>query len=487
VEVEVWRHGRLGRQAAALARGRERQAEEAARRDDARQCDPEGCDLAKVVTPAARRQAVAHVCEAHDVSERRACTALDLAARRSATAARRPDDAGVRQRIRELAALRRRFGYRRLHFLQGRTAHEPEAGPAALPRRRLGGEEAWRSQAGLIVQRAILNVLTGLPQFAHFVDSPNSFGGMRKSEKRTLSAVPAAIHAVLQAIGDGAHFVVCADISGFFTRISKSTVSALIAENIDDREFMAFFDSAIRVELANLAQLREHANKFPIEDLGVAQGNSLSPFLGNILLHDFDQAMNAGDCGCKRYIDDFIILAPSSAAAAARLRMAKRLLAYHGMELSAGKSHESPINVRQQAFEFLGIELTNGLLRPARKAQERLLANVRAELDKSAKAFDVYRRDGHLERDLSLVATLRRVDGMVHGWGKHYRFCNDEKCFARIDELVDELLTSYFGRYASARERGPQEERRKLLGVQRLSQIERQPFRWPKLLSNVAA
>lgn len=336
-----------------------------------------------------------------------------------------------------------------------------------------------------IVQRAILNVLTGLPQFAHFLDSSNSFGGMRKSEKRALSAVPAAINAVLQAIGDGAHFVVCADISGFFTRISKSTVSALIAENIHDREFMAFFDSAIRVELANLAQLREHANKFPVEDLGVAQGNSLSPFLGNILLHDFDQAMNAGDCGCKRYIDDFIILAPSSSAASARLRMAKRLLASHGMELSAGKSHESPINVRQQAFEFLGIELSNGLLRPARKAQERLLANVRAELDKSAKAFDVYRRDGHLERDLSLVATLRRVDGMVHGWGKHYRFCNDEKCFARIDELVDDLLTSYFGRYASARERGPQQEQRKLLGVQRLSQIERRPFRWPKLLSNV--
>ena len=35
-------------------------------------------DVKKVVTPAARRQAVAHVCEAHDVSERRACTALDL-------------------------------------------------------------------------------------------------------------------------------------------------------------------------------------------------------------------------------------------------------------------------------------------------------------------------------------------------------------------------------------------------------------------------
>jgi putative transposase len=71
----------------------------------------------KWVTPAARRQAVAHVCEAHDVSERRACTALDLDRSTIRYRSRRPDDAGLRQRIRELAAIRRRFGYRRLHFL----------------------------------------------------------------------------------------------------------------------------------------------------------------------------------------------------------------------------------------------------------------------------------------------------------------------------------------------------------------------------------
>ena len=70
-----------------------------------------------MVTPAARRQAVAHVCEAHDVSERRACTALGLDRSTIRYRSRRPDDACVRQRIRELAAVRRRFGYRRLHFL----------------------------------------------------------------------------------------------------------------------------------------------------------------------------------------------------------------------------------------------------------------------------------------------------------------------------------------------------------------------------------
>ena len=40
-----------------------------------------------MVTPAARRQAVAHACAAHEVSERRACEALGLIAQRCATAA----------------------------------------------------------------------------------------------------------------------------------------------------------------------------------------------------------------------------------------------------------------------------------------------------------------------------------------------------------------------------------------------------------------
>jgi hypothetical protein len=57
------------------------------------------------------------VCEAHDVSEGRACTALGLDRSTIRYRSRRPDDAGVRQRLRELAAIRRRFGYRRRHFL----------------------------------------------------------------------------------------------------------------------------------------------------------------------------------------------------------------------------------------------------------------------------------------------------------------------------------------------------------------------------------
>jgi putative transposase len=70
-----------------------------------------------MVTPAARREAVAHLCSAFEVSERRACSTL--AADRASVRYRstRPDDVAPRTRLRELAGQRRRFGYRRLHIL----------------------------------------------------------------------------------------------------------------------------------------------------------------------------------------------------------------------------------------------------------------------------------------------------------------------------------------------------------------------------------
>jgi putative transposase len=70
-----------------------------------------------MVTPAARREIVAHLRVAHEVSERRACSALEVDRSSVRYRRRRPDDALVRARLRELAAIRRRFGYRRLHVL----------------------------------------------------------------------------------------------------------------------------------------------------------------------------------------------------------------------------------------------------------------------------------------------------------------------------------------------------------------------------------
>ncbi|MEL7219051.1 MAG: IS3 family transposase [Pseudomonadota bacterium] len=90
----------------------------------------DGC-AAKVVTPAARREAVAHVCETHDVSHAtarqaiakqsaetgRACTVLGIDRLSIRYRSVREDDAELRQAMKQVAAERRRFGYRRVHVM----------------------------------------------------------------------------------------------------------------------------------------------------------------------------------------------------------------------------------------------------------------------------------------------------------------------------------------------------------------------------------
>jgi len=70
-----------------------------------------------MVTPAACREAAAHLCQSYEVSQRRACKVIDADRTSIRYRRRRPDDGAVRIRLRELAAQRRRFGYRRLHIL----------------------------------------------------------------------------------------------------------------------------------------------------------------------------------------------------------------------------------------------------------------------------------------------------------------------------------------------------------------------------------
>ena len=70
-----------------------------------------------MVTPAAKREAVAHLQALLDVSERRACRVIAADRTVIRYQSRRPDDHVMREKLRELAHQRRRFGYRRLHVL----------------------------------------------------------------------------------------------------------------------------------------------------------------------------------------------------------------------------------------------------------------------------------------------------------------------------------------------------------------------------------
>ena len=69
-----------------------------------------------------------------------------------------------------------------------------------------------------IVQRAVLNVLVEIPGLKAYLDTPFSFGGIKKERKAgqsrrdAPSAVPGAIQAVLKGIEQGASYYAAADI-----------------------------------------------------------------------------------------------------------------------------------------------------------------------------------------------------------------------------------------------------------------------------------
>jgi putative transposase len=70
-----------------------------------------------MVTPAAKREAVAHLQALLDVSERRACRVIEADRTSIRYRSCRDDDGALREKLRALAQERRRFGYRRLHIL----------------------------------------------------------------------------------------------------------------------------------------------------------------------------------------------------------------------------------------------------------------------------------------------------------------------------------------------------------------------------------
>ena len=77
-----------------------------------------------MVTPAARRDAVAHACLVHGVSQRRACEALEFDRSSIRYRSTRPADLDLREAMKAVASERRRFGYRRIHVMLQRQGIE---------------------------------------------------------------------------------------------------------------------------------------------------------------------------------------------------------------------------------------------------------------------------------------------------------------------------------------------------------------------------
>ena len=111
-----------------------------------------------MVGPAAKRAAVAHLEAEMGLSERRACSIVGADRKMIRYRSRRPPDAELRARLRELANQRRRFGYRRLFVLLRREGepsginriHRLYREEGLTVRKRRARRKAWVDSASIM-------------------------------------------------------------------------------------------------------------------------------------------------------------------------------------------------------------------------------------------------------------------------------------------------------------------------------------------------
>lgn len=301
------------------------------------------------------------------------------------------------------------------------------------------------------------------------MEIPTSVGG--------IAGVDVAISMVTKAIAEGASWYVRSDIPAFFTKVPKDPIAEFIGKATLDEDFTTLFKEAVAVELGNPKSLGEEFNLFPTADIGVAQGSALSPLIGNILLRDFDRQLNGRRVTCIRYIDDFVILAPTHSAALAAFRSARKILGDFGLEAydPADRPDKASAGPCANGFDFLGCHIQSGLIQPSNSARNAILARVRAILADGRHTISLVQAD-KAQAGQRFVQTLTLLDRVVKGWGDAFSFSTGRQIFESLDRRIDIEIDAFVRDTRRRLKAADPTVRRRIIGVHALTDTPLRPL-----------
>ncbi|SFO81492.1 Reverse transcriptase (RNA-dependent DNA polymerase) [Bradyrhizobium sp. Ghvi] len=304
-----------------------------------------------------------------------------------------------------------------------------------------------------IVRRAILDVLqgdsssdvdarrrwTGIPSVRAIMETPTSVGGIQSR------GVPLGLSLIDNAVRNGYHWFIRSDIRDFFTRIPIADVVDFVRKATSDDAFCNLFAQALATNLANKQELEErnHFTLFPSTEVGVAQGSALSALAGNIVLREFDTAMNGRGLICVRYIDDFILLGRTEAKVVAAFKSAQDRLRKLGMTcydpsdpaaLRDGKVDQGNIHA---GTDVLGYRISARSLQPSNKAQDALLTKL-DEIIGQARAAMQGAAKGKVSSQVYLYhQAMVMMNRVTWGWSQSFKYTNAQHVLQNLDDRID--------------------------------------------------
>jgi RNA-directed DNA polymerase len=226
-----------------------------------------------------------------------------------------------------------------------------------------------------IVQRSLLETLQDIPGIRVKLSAGFNFGGVEGK------GVPEAVAKVHYHAKSHPYFA-RTDISGFFQNVRRQEALDSLLEGIHETDFVNLVSDAARTELDDATKHLEVTGIFPLYEDGVAQGSCLSPLLCNVLLHPLDIQMNDRGVVMIRYIDDFILMAKTSAGVRKAFDSAQRWLSERGLSCydpyNPAHRKKAGYGALDSGVTFLGCDVSTRVVRP-RVGQIRLgfaLTNV---------------------------------------------------------------------------------------------------------------
>jgi group II intron reverse transcriptase/maturase len=243
------------------------------------------------------------------------------------------------------------------------------------------------------------------------------------------------------------HYVVEADIEGFFDNLDHEWLVRMLAERIDDRAFLGLIRKWLRAGILDTTGAILH----PVT--GTPQGGVVSPVLSNVYLHYvldlwFERVIKPqcrGEACLLRYADDYICAFESKAEAERFYAALGPRLKKFGLALAPEKSRVLPFSRHQPPgqgrFEFLGFEFYWGRDRAGKAHLKRRTA--RAKLWASLQRFTQWCRENRHRRLRELV---KQLNGKLRGYYQYYGVHGNSTSLQQFFDGVVRILLKWLNR-----------------------------------------